>query len=106
MILLTVLITFPAVIIWILLIISFKNLKDNILKDKIGVLYEDLKVTSKNALLYPAIFVSRNLSLVIMAVCLKNYPFAQILFYILMSLINSIYLVVVMPFKYNHNNYI
>jgi hypothetical protein len=69
-----VLLIFPLFI-TVLLIIKKNKLQDPNFKQRVGSLYNEIRVDSTSALMFQTIFVLRRLHFAFIAIVLKDYPF-------------------------------
>ena len=79
----------------IFLIMNRNNLSKPEFADKYGSMYEGLRTDSLFAYLYFTIFCFRRYIFCALAVYFMEYPFAQIMLYIIMSLGHLIYLILI-----------
>lgn len=77
----------------------FGKLDNDNVSSSLGSFYDDLKLNSKTAVLYNAIFLFRRLTLPLVLVFLAAYPYLQVMFMIFQNLLVLIYLFEVRPFE-------
>jgi len=76
------------------------------MKHSFGSLYDDLRYSYKLPLLYHSIFILRRISFALVAVLLTHWPFFQVIWYFVQSVLIITYNLKVQPFKEPIHNYL